>query len=182
MCISFKFPKEHAIVATEANLSLAGSHNNVKDCVYFQWLRLENLAHRIYFDDIHMAEVLTKDEELFFDSIMLILEKLDIIDSLLQLLVVFFLESVNVKDKEVSIIASDPSQIVVYSTAEKTMAWCLLYYDSAQLLIIDMQLIAFASGKDEAWVVRSARGDKRASPVNDRFTALNLGLAAQSCW
>ena len=131
MCISFKFPKEHAIIAAEANLSFARSHNNVKDCVYFQWLRLENLAHRIYFDDIHVAKVLTKDEELFLDSIMLIFEKLDIIDSLLQLLVVFFLESVNVKDKEVSIIASDPSQIVVYSTAEKTMAWCLLYYDSA---------------------------------------------------
>ena len=46
-----------------------------------------------------MAKVLTKDEELFLDSIMLIFEKLDIIDSLLQLLVVFFLEGVNVKDK-----------------------------------------------------------------------------------
>ena len=49
-----------------------------------------------------------------------------------------------------SIIASDPSQVVVYSTAEKTVARCLLYYDGAQLLIIDMQLIALASGKDEA--------------------------------
>ena len=46
-----------------------------------------------------MAKVLTEDEELFLDSIMLIFEKLDIIDSLLQLLVVFFLEGVNVKDK-----------------------------------------------------------------------------------
>ena len=99
MSITFKFSKEHAIVAAEANLTLAGRHNNVKDCVYFQRLRLENFAHRIYFDDIHMAEVLTKDEELFLDSIILIFEKLDIIDSLLQLLVVFFLEGVNVKDK-----------------------------------------------------------------------------------
>ena len=182
MCISFKFTKEHAIVSTETYLSLARSHYNVKDCVYFKRLRLENFAHRIYFDDIHVAEMLTKDEELFLDSIMFIFEKLDIIDSLLQLLVIFFLEGVNVKDKEVSIIASNPSQIVVYSTAEKTMAWCLLYYDSAQLLVIDMQLIALASGKDKAWIVSCARGDKRASPVNDRFTALNLSLAAQSCW
>ena len=49
-----------------------------------------------------------------------------------------------------SIIASDPSQIVVYSTAEKTMARCFLYYDGAQLLVIDMQLITLASGKDKA--------------------------------
>ena len=83
MSISFKFSKEHAIVATETNLSFAWSHNNVKDCVYFQWLSLENFAHRIYFDDIHVAEMLTKDEELFFDSIVIVLEKLDIIDSLL---------------------------------------------------------------------------------------------------
>ena len=99
MCISFKFSKKHAVVATETYLSLSGCHNNVKDCVYFQGLRLENFAHSIHFDDIHVAEMLTKDEELFLDSIMFIFEKLDIIDSLLQLLVVFFLESVNVKDK-----------------------------------------------------------------------------------
>ena len=49
-----------------------------------------------------------------------------------------------------SIIASDPSQVVVYSTAEKTMAGCLLYYNSAQLLVIDMQLVTLASGKDKA--------------------------------
>ena len=129
-----------------------------------------------------MAEVLAKDEELFFDTIMVILKKLDIVNSLLQLLVVFLLEGVNVKDKEVSIIATDPSQVIVYATAEKTMAWSLLYYDGAQFLVIDMQLVALASGKDEAWVVRRARGDKRACPVNDRFTALDLGLAAQSRW
>ena len=69
-----------------------------------------------------MAEVLAKDEELFFDTIMVVLKKLDIVNSLLQLLVVFLLEGVNVKDKEVSIIATDPSQVIVYATAEKTMA------------------------------------------------------------
>ena len=35
VCISFKFSKKHAVVAAETNLSLARSHNNVKDCVYF---------------------------------------------------------------------------------------------------------------------------------------------------
>ena len=99
MCISFKFSKKHAVVATETYLSLSGCHNNVKDCVYFQGLRLENFAHSIHFDDIHVAEMLTKDEELFFDTIMLILEKLDIVYSLLQLLVIFLLKGVNVKDK-----------------------------------------------------------------------------------
>ena len=68
-----------------------------------------------------MAEVLSKDEELFFDTVVLVLEKLDIIDPLLQLLVVLLLESVNVKDKKVPIIAPDPSQVIVYATAEKTV-------------------------------------------------------------
>ena len=182
VCISFKFPEEHAIVPAETDLPLSWRHDNVKDCVYLEGLRLEDLAHRIHLNDIHVAEVLSKDEELFFDTVVLVLEKLDIIDPLLQLLVVLLLESVNVKDKKVPIIAPDPSQVIVYATAEKTVTWSLLYDHSAQFLVIDVQLVALASGKDEAGVVSSARGDKRASPVNDRLTALNLGLAAQSCW
>ena len=94
--------------------------------------------------------MLTKDQKFLFYAIVLVLEQLDIIDTLLQFFVIFFLKGVDIKDKKVAIVAAYPSQVVVYATAEKTVARCFLYYDGAQLLIIDMQLIALASGKDKA--------------------------------
>ena len=65
-----------------------------------------------------MPKVLPKDCKLFFDSIMLIFKDLDVIDSLLKFLVVFFLKSVYVKHEKMSIIASDPGKIIVNSTTE----------------------------------------------------------------
>ena len=56
-----------------------------------------------------MAEVLAKDEELFFDPVVLVLKQLNVIDTLLQLLVIFLLKSVDVEDEKMAIIASDPS-------------------------------------------------------------------------
>ena len=46
-----------------------------------------------------MAEMLAKDQKLFFYSVILVLEELDVVNTLLQLLVVLLLESVDIEDK-----------------------------------------------------------------------------------
>ena len=46
-----------------------------------------------------MAEMLAKDQKLFFYSVILVLEELDVVNTLLQLLVVLLFESVDIEDK-----------------------------------------------------------------------------------
>ena len=46
-----------------------------------------------------MAKMLAKDQKLFFYSVILVLEELDVVNALLQLLVVLLLESVDIEDK-----------------------------------------------------------------------------------
>lgn len=83
MGISFQLAEEHPVVATEADLFAPRRHDDVENCVNFEGLRLEYLAHRVYFDDVNVAEVLAKDQELFFYSVVLVLEQLDVVDPLL---------------------------------------------------------------------------------------------------
>lgn len=44
---------------------------------------MKYFSHVVDLDDINVAEVLAKDEELFFDTVMLVLKQLDVVDPLL---------------------------------------------------------------------------------------------------
>ena len=94
--------------------------------------------------------MLTKDQKFLFYAIVLVLEQLDIIDTLLQFFVIFFLKGVDIKDKKVAIVAAYPSQIVVHAATEKTVAGRLLYDYRAELLVINVQLVAFTAREDKA--------------------------------
>ena len=119
MGVTLELAEEHAVIATEANLALARRHDDVKNCVDLERLRLQHLTHRVHFDDVNVAEVLPEDEELFLDSEVLVLKELDVVDPLLQLLVVFLLEGIHVEDEEVTVVAADPGEVVVHTAAEK---------------------------------------------------------------
>lgn len=116
--------KEHTVVTTEADLALSWSHDNLKDCVDFERLGRHDLAHGAHIDDVNMSKVLPEDHEIFFDPIVLFLKDLNVIDTLLKLLIVFFLEGVQVKDEKMPIVTSDPSKVVVHQAAEKSMTAC----------------------------------------------------------
>ena len=107
--VTLQLSKKHAIVATEADLALAARHDDVEDSIDLEGLRLENLAHGVHFDNVDVTEVLTKDEELFANTVIFVLEKLNVVDTLLQFFVVLLFKSVNVKDKQVAIVTADPS-------------------------------------------------------------------------
>ena len=126
--------------------------------------------------------MLTEDYELFFETILIIFENLNVVDALLQLLVILLFKSIDIENKEMSIVAADPRQPIVHSTAEKPVATRLLHNYSAQVLVIHMQLVAFASGEDQTGIVGGAWWNKRASPITDWLTALDLSLAAQALW
>ena len=81
--IPLEFAEKHAVVAAEADLSLARRHNDVENGVDFQRLRLEYLAHRVDLDDVNVAEVLSKDDELLLDSVVLVFKNLNVVDALL---------------------------------------------------------------------------------------------------
>lgn len=165
--IALQLAKEHAVVPAETDFALPARYDNVKDCVHLQRLCLKYLSHVVDFDDINVAEVLAKDEELFFDTVMLVLKQLDVVDPLLQLLVVLLLESVDIEHKEVAVVAPDPGQIVVHAAAEKPMATGLLHNNGAQVLVIHVQLVAFAARKDHPRVVCCARRNEGTSPVDN---------------
>lgn len=104
-----------------------------------------------------MPKVLAKDNEFFLNSVELVLEDLDIVNALLELLVVFLLECIDIKHEQVSIVAADPGEIFMHSTAEKAMATRLLHYDRTEVLIINMELVAFPAREDHARVVGHPR-------------------------
>ena len=145
--VSLQFTKEHSVIATETNFAFARGHNNVKDCIDLERLGLKHLAHVVHFNYVNVTKVLSKDQKFLLDAIVLILKKLDIIDTLLQLLIVFFLKSVYIEDEKMAIIATDPCQVVVHSAAEKTVAGRLLHDNRAELLVIHVQLVPLASRK-----------------------------------
>ena len=97
-----------------------------------------------------MTKVLTKDQKLFLDAIVLIFKKLDIVDTLLQLFIVFFLKSIDIEDEKMPIVAADPGQVIVHSAAEKTMTRRLLHDNRAELLVIHMKLVPLATRKYQA--------------------------------
>ena len=49
-----------------------------------------------------------------------------------------------------SIVAADPGQILVNSAAEKAMPTRLFHDDRAQILVVDMELVAFPTREDHA--------------------------------
>ena len=69
-----------------------------------------------------MAEVLSEDEVLFFNACRVVFVDLNIVNALLQFLIVLLLKCVDVEHKQVAIIASDPSKVVMDAAAEKSMA------------------------------------------------------------
>ena len=68
-----------------------------------------------------MAKVLSEDKVFLSCASRIVFIHLNIVDSLLQFLVVFFLKSVNIEYKEVTIVASNPGKIIMDTAAEKSM-------------------------------------------------------------
>lgn len=178
--ISLELAEEHAIVTAKADLALARRHDDVEDRVHFKRLRLQHFPHRVHLDDVHMAKVLPKDYVFLLHATLVILEHLDVVDTLLQFLVVLFLESVYVEDKKVAVVTANPGEVVVHTAAEKTVPARLLHNNRAQILVIHMELVAFAARKNKARVIGRPRRDERTSPVDNRLTTLHLSLAAEA--
>ncbi len=93
--------------------------------------------------------MLSKYDELLFHAILVVFKYLYIVNTLLQFFVVSLFKCVNIEDEKMSIVASDPGQIIVHPAAEETMATGLLHYDGAQFLIVHMQLVALAPRKNQ---------------------------------
>ena len=72
--VPLELAEEHAVVATEADLGLARRHDDVKNCVDLERLRLQHLPHRVHLDDVDVAEVLPEDQKFFLDSVVLVLK------------------------------------------------------------------------------------------------------------
>lgn len=179
--VPLQLAKEHPIVSAEANLFAPRRHYDVENCVYFQRLRLQHLTHRIDFDNVNVAKVLAKNEEFLFDTIIFVFEELDIVDTLLKLLVVFLFEGVDVEDKEVSVVAADPGQFLVHSTAEEAVPRCLSHQYRVQVLVIHVKFVTLAARKDKSRIVCCSRRDEGASPIDNRLTTLHFNLAAEAC-
>jgi len=93
-----------------------------------------------------VAEVLPEDQILFFRAGRIIFIDLNIVYALLKFLVVFLLKSVNVEDKKVAVVASNPGEIVMDTAAEQAMTRCFFYSDGLQSLsVVDVQFVTFAS-------------------------------------
>ena len=107
--IALQLAKEHAVITAKADFTFSCRHNDVKDSIDFERLRLQHFAHIVYLDNVNVAKMLSKDEELFLDAIVLVLEQLDIIDTLLQFFVIFLFKSINVEDEKMTVVTSDPS-------------------------------------------------------------------------
>ena len=107
-------------------------------------------AHRFRVDDVNVTEMLPKDNKFFLHAFMLIFEYLDVIDTLLKLFVIFLLECVDIEDEKMAIIAADPGEVVVHPARKKAMTTCLFDDDRAQVLIVDVQLVAFPSREDQS--------------------------------
>lgn len=71
--------------------------------------------------------MLTENQKFFLDSGTVVFENHDVVDTLLELLLVFLLKCIDVKDKQVPIVASDPRKVVVHAATEKAMARCFPY-------------------------------------------------------
>ena len=126
-----------------------------------------------------MAEVLSEDKVFLFYASWIVFIYLNIVDSLLQFLVVFLLKSVYIEDKEVTIVATNPSKIIMDTATEKPMTWCLLHGDGLQRLsIVHMKLVAFPSWKDESGFKSSSRWNERAGPIANAQILDSLELSS----
>ena len=68
-----------------------------------------------------MAEVLSEDEVFLFRASRIVFIHLNIVDPLLQFLVILLLKRVDIEDKEVAVVATNPSKIIMHTAAEKSM-------------------------------------------------------------
>ena len=126
-----------------------------------------------------MAEVLSENEVFLFRASRIVFIHLNIVDPLLQFLVVLLLKRVDIEDKEVAVVATNPSKIIMHTAAEKSMTWCLLHGDGLQRLsVIHMQLVTFPSWKDESGFKGSSRWNKRAGPIANTQILDSLKLSS----
>ena len=148
--VVLELAEEHTVVAAEADLALSGCHDDLKDRIDLERLGGHDFAHGVYVDDVHMTKVLTKDHVIFFDAVVLFLKDLNVIDTLLKLLVVLLLERVHIEDEKMPIVAADPREIVVHEATEESMATRFFEDDRAEILVVNVQLVAFSSRKDQS--------------------------------
>ena len=52
-----------------------------------------------------------------------------------------------------AVVAADPREVIVDPTAEQTVSTCFFDDDGAEILVIDVQFVAFAARKNQARVV-----------------------------
>ena len=69
-----------------------------------------------------MAKVLSKNKELFLDSVVLVFEELDIVNTLLQLFIIFLFESIHIKNEKVAIVTTDPREIIMHTATEQAVS------------------------------------------------------------
>ena len=100
-----------------------------------------------------MTKVLAKDNEFLLDAILVIFEDLDIVNSLLKFLIIFLLKGIDIEDKKVAIVASDPGEIIVHAAAEKSMPTRLFHNDCAKVLVVHVELVALASREDQSRII-----------------------------
>jgi hypothetical protein len=74
-----------------------------------------------------VTKVLTKNQEFLLEASTIVLKNSNVIDSLLKFFLVSLFKSVDVENKEVAIVATDPSKIVVNSTTKQAMSGCFFY-------------------------------------------------------
>lgn len=143
----FELTKEHAIVAAKADLAFSRSHNDVENGVYLKRFGLEYLFHGVNIYNIYVAKVLSKNKELFLDSVVLVFEELDIVNTLLQLFIIFLFESIHIKNEKVAIVTTDPREIIMHTATEQAVSWSLFHNDCAKLLVVNMHFVALTSWK-----------------------------------
>ena len=178
--VSFELTKEHAVVTAKADLAFSRSHNDVENGVYLERFCLEYLFHGINFYNIYVAKMLSKNKEFFFDTVVLVFEELDIVNTLLQLFIIFLFESIYIKNEKVAIVTTDPCKIIMHTATKQAVSWSLLHNDCAQLLVVNMHFVTFTSRKYQPWVICSAWRNEGASPVDNWLTTLHLSLSPQS--
>lgn len=95
--VSLEFSKVESVVTEERDFVLATRLDHVKDCVDLQGLGLKNSLVVIEAEHVDMAEMLSKDQELLFLAALIVLINHDVVDTLLELLVLFPLKSVEIE-------------------------------------------------------------------------------------
>ena len=97
--VSLQLAEIHAIIAEEGYLVLARSLYHTEDGVDFERFGLQDSLIVVKAEHVDVTKVLSKDQILLFLTALVVLINDDVVNSLLQLLVLFLLEGVQIEHK-----------------------------------------------------------------------------------